>query len=99
MWEKESQRSKLDESKPSEMTPSARKILQNLLKADGPDTEMGGASCDIRVVSPWSSSEKKSVAKHLMSVVYDLEEMGIKAGLKEDGDESEEKEEEEWWWW
>ena len=95
MWDKQSQLSKFDESKRPEMTPSARKILQNLFNVDGADTEKEGATSDVRVVSPWSCSEKKSVAKHLMSVVYDLEEMGINAGLKEDGDESEEKGDEE----
>ena len=92
---KQSQPSKLDERRPREMTPSARKIFKNLFKVDGTDIAMEGATYDINVVSPWSESEKKSVAKHLMSVVYDLEELSAKAGLEEDGDESEEKGEED----
>ena len=84
----------IDEKQPPEMTPSARKIFKNLFKVDGTDTAMEGATYDINV-SPWNESEKKSVAKHLMSVVYDLEELSAKAGLEEDGDESEEKGEED----
>ncbi|KAL8785407.1 MAG: hypothetical protein Q9195_008667 [Heterodermia aff. obscurata] len=88
---KPSQSSKSDENKPFEMTPSARKIFQSLFKVDVADSEVEGARYDIRVVSPWNSSEKKSVAKHLMNVVYDLEEESVKAGLdKADGDEGEE---------
>ena len=94
MMDQQSQLSKLDEKKAPEMTRSARKIFRNLFKVDGAETKMEGAPYDIRVVSPWNSSEKKTVAKHLMSVVYDLEELGVKAGLEEDGDESEEKGEE-----
>ena len=97
--EKQSPLCKLDRSKPPVMTPSARKIFKNLFKVDG-DTAIEGATYDVKVVSPWNESEKKSVAKHLMSVVYDLEEQSVKAGLEEDeekedddGDESEEKSE------
>ena len=94
MLEKQSQLSRLDESKPGEMTPSVRKVLKNLFKLDEADTAMEGAAYDIHVVSPWNESEKRRVAKHLMSVVYDLEELSAVAELEEeeDGDESEEKE-------